>query len=366
MKNKKLLDEVIKKSVDFTTDTQVFVGFDGFIDEIIHVVKERKTTTEYDRIETINDFSERIAESAGLSGNIEFMPIRIKLGGNGPILANALMKLGYGINIAGALGKTRVHSVFAELAEKALKVISFADPGHTDALEFLDGKIMLGKVQHLEEINWVNLLKKIDLKHLTRIIEDSRLFALTNWTMLPGMNSILKGILKILPQIKHKPLLFLDLADPHIRMEPDLIEVLNLISQLEKCAPVILGLNQRESGLIAEVLNIEEDLLTIRSVRIREKLGLSFLLIHPVDGAVVATREESFWLSGPYTPRPLLTTGAGDNFNAGFCHGILAGLSPRESLVCGVSTAGFYVRNGYPPGINELVDFMRNWSQNRI
>ena len=47
-----------------------------------------------------------------------------------------------------------------EFARRA-KVISIAEPGHTDALEFDDGKLMLGKYQVLEEITWENLLSRV-------------------------------------------------------------------------------------------------------------------------------------------------------------------------------------------------------------
>ena len=41
------------------------------------------------------------------------------------------------------------------------KVISIAEPGHTDALEFDDGKLMLGKYQSLGDVSWDNLVARV-------------------------------------------------------------------------------------------------------------------------------------------------------------------------------------------------------------
>ena len=58
----------------------------------------------------------------------------MKLGGNGPIMANALASAGLSVNYIGAVGFPTLHPVFEEMARRA-KVIRIADPGHTDALE---------------------------------------------------------------------------------------------------------------------------------------------------------------------------------------------------------------------------------------
>ena len=76
--------QVVKRAAEKLKANQsakrVVVGFDGFIDEIIHVVKERQDDDNYSRIETITEFSEKIAAASGLSANIEFVPQQVKLG----------------------------------------------------------------------------------------------------------------------------------------------------------------------------------------------------------------------------------------------------------------------------------------------
>ena len=75
-------------------------------------------------------------------------------------MANALAAAGLAVTYIGCLGYPALHPVFADLAKRA-KVISIAEPGHTDALEFEDGKLMLGKHQSLGDVNWDNLQSRV-------------------------------------------------------------------------------------------------------------------------------------------------------------------------------------------------------------
>ena len=52
--------------------------------------------------------------------------------------------------------------------------------------------------------------------------------------------------------------------------------------------------------------------------------------------------------------KALITTGAGDHFNSGFCLGKLLGFDNATSVLCGVSTSGHYVRSAQSPSIEDL------------
>ena len=120
-------------------------------------------------------------------------------------------------------------------------------------------------------------------------------------------------------------------------------------------------MNLSESATIALTLGIKEDDILTRAMRIREHMGISAIVIHPVNGAAIAHQQESLWMEGPYTPKPKLTTGAGDNFNAGFCNAWLAGGSPGERLAAGVCSSGFYVRAARSANRKDLIQFMKKW-----
>src|SRR4051812_43106303 len=95
------------------------VGFDGFVDTIVSPVGLRRGQGEnFTPITTITEFGQRILGAAGKSTNIEFYPLMDKLGGNGPIMANALLAAGTRVTYVGALGQPQVHPVFAEMATR--------------------------------------------------------------------------------------------------------------------------------------------------------------------------------------------------------------------------------------------------------
>ena len=66
------------------------VGLDGFVDEIIAVVDKRLNKEVYEKVKTIDDLARKINAAAGQSSNYELVVKQTKLGGNGPIMANAL------------------------------------------------------------------------------------------------------------------------------------------------------------------------------------------------------------------------------------------------------------------------------------
>lgn len=359
MKKKELLLSVANKITTPLPSKACLVGFDGFIDEIIEVVDERVSSKTYTRIDSIKNFSERVAQASNLSANIELVPKQIKLGGNGPIMANALLTLGATINYVGALGKKHIHPVFSDFALKCNRVVSLTEPAFTHALEFSDGKLMLGKMQHLDEVNWNAIKEVLSEKEIEDIITSAKLIAFDNWTMLPQMNTIMFGIHDVLKKTKHNPYIFIDLADPAKRISADIREVLELIQKLSTVGKVIFSMNKNESLLIANVLNIKELDILRRTKKIQEILDVENIVVHPIEGACVASENQTVWVDGPYTPNPKITTGAGDNFNAGFCTGIINGLSLEKCLITGVYTSGYYVRNCHSPNINELSEFLK-------
>ena len=86
-------------------------------------------------------------------------------------------------------------------------------------------------------------------------------------------------------------------------------------------------------------------------------------MVHPVTCALAVSKAGVSLVGGPYIAKPVITTGAGDHFNAGFCLGKLLGFDNEGSVLLGVTTSGYYVRYGQSPGIAELVNMLRNWPE---
>src|SRR5437667_3306835 len=154
-KNREGCAAQLSAAITRASQMTAFVGLDGFVDEILHVVDKRESADKYVRLPTIAKLAERLAAAAGRSTNVECVSQLTKLGGNGPIMADALASFGVKVTYLGILGYPNLHPVFSEFARRA-EVYSMAEPGYTDAMEFEDGKIMLGKHQSLKQITWKN------------------------------------------------------------------------------------------------------------------------------------------------------------------------------------------------------------------
>ena len=347
----------------------VLVGFDGFVDTIVTPVGLRRSAgDDFTPIATLTEFGERIVAAAGKSTNIELYPRIDKLGGNGPIMANALLAAGARVTYVGAVGTPVVHPVFADMATRA-RTISICAAAQTTAVECNDGKIMLGQMRCLDEISYERICSVMGAAAFHAEVGAASMVALVNWTMIPNMTSIFAAMTDhVLPKLPAAPerIFFFDLADPEKRSAEDLRAALTAITKFESFGHVTLGLNLKEAQQVAAALGCEpvgEDEAGLRAAAaaIRASLAVHTVVIHPRESAACATVKDTWWVPGPYTSRPLITTGAGDHFNAGFTTGQLLGLEPEACLAVGVCTSGHYVRTGESPTLAAVETFLANW-----
>ena len=351
---------------------RTLIGFDGFVDEIVHVVDMRQDHECYTRIEDMAVYAERVKNGCGLSTNMEIVTVARKLGGNGPIFANALKCQNMHITYIGSVGENALESVFDELAEGS-DMIGLTDPSHTDAYEFHDGKIIISKLTPFMSVTWQRILEKVSFDKFLQLFDEAELIGMENWTMLPHMSDIWRHVqAEVTPALTTKPqdkTMFFDLADPEKRRPEDIRDAIGLIGTFtEQGYKTVLGLNRKEACEIAELYGAViddyksyplEELLTY----LHEYVRVDYLVVHPVECACVLHNGAYEEVGGPYCEKPVLTTGAGDNFNAGFVLGIMNRFSPRECLLCGVYVSGFYVRQGRSATSEELADFLRDFKE---
>jgi hypothetical protein len=341
---------------------KALVGFDGFVDHIIDPVDTRVSVSEYTPIQTIRELGERIIQASGKSTNIELVPILDKLGGNGPIMASAMSNLGCDTTHIGYTGSP-THTAFKEL-EKGTQLISLGEPGHTDALEFADGKLMLGKIASVANLTWDTICEKVGEDRFKELLLSSNLVGCTSWTMLPGIKDILDKMISFYPD-KSNTIVFFDLADPQKRLQSEVEELLRQIQDLNRKTPCILGLNLKEAEQVASILGYSfhtpEDSVKLANIaqRLQDILQIHGIVLHTSKWSAAASSQGSVGVTGPHTNTPKITTGAGDHFNGGFCCGLLAELSFEESLYIGMATAGWYVRHdGNSPYVHNIVSML--------
>jgi hypothetical protein len=351
-------------------DLTAFVGLDGFVDEIIQVVDKRNTAETFQRLPTIAALAERLAAAAGKSTNVELVNQVTKLGGNGPIMANALASFGMRVTYLGTLGYPTLHPVFQPFSQRA-EVYSIAEPGHTDALEFQDGKVMLGKHYPLKDMTWKNIQERFGHDKFVRKFQSADLVGFVNWTMLPYMSELWACLLsELCPSLNgSRRKLFFDLADPEKRTRGDIQRALDLIVEFQKYFDVILGLNEKEAFEVGDVLGLHPTDhspmgISELTASINRRVPVETLVVHPVSYALAASGGAVSLVDGPFVAAPMITTGAGDHFNSGFCLGKLLGLDNELCVLTGVTTSGHYVRTAQSPSINDLIAMLRNWPRN--
>ena len=373
MDTKKILDELTSK-LSTANQKEAIVGLDGFVDKIIRPVANRfGQGTDFEPIPTIEAFGKRILNAAGQSANIELYEDYEKLGGNGPIMANAIAAGAIKVRYIGALGRP-VYPVFEEFAAQT-NAVSIADPGITQAVEFEDGKIMFGKMSDLDTITLQRIIDEMGEGAFLDAVNRADLLALVNWTMIPNMTNIFEDLLtRILPNVGPKEsgrYFYFDLTDPAKRSQTDLKEAVSVISRFTAHGYATLGLNLSEACQVSEVLGLEKvtnDSAGLRAAasRIRNALRLSCVVIHPREGAAAATHDGDWWVDGPFCKNPKISTGAGDHFNAGFASAQLIGLSPEACLLVAVATSGQYVRTGKSPSLRDSAHFIESWTSGNL
>lgn len=349
-------------------------GFDGAVDSIIRVVDTRHSRDDYAPMRSMAQFAERIQTHVGRNINIEFVAEQVKIGGNGPLFANPFTKWGAKTWYIGALlldsdslESRETHPVFDDFIARCEKVFPVAAPALSDACEFSDGKVIIGKTAAQDEVSWQRVVDAVGgVEKLIGMFDDASLFAPMNWSMLTGMTEIWRRIASdVLPKVPQnkRPAIFIDLADPTKRSEADLREGLEGLRALNTHAPLTLGCNFNESSRIARVLGAplpENDAdLAPRAAALRDIMGVHAVCVHTRHRAAAADEHDSAQFDAAFTKDPAISTGAGDNFNAGYALGAALGLDLSQRLALGAANSGFYVRNRTPTTLDQLVKFLR-------
>lgn len=346
---------------------QAFVGLDGFVDRIVKAVDKRSGPGDAFRpIPTLTELSKRIGTAAGRGTNIELFLEREKVGGNGPIFAQALLASQVQVKAVGAFGKNEVHPVFEEFVKKT-KAVSLCDPGITHALEFEDGKLMLGMMSQFEEITYDHLVHTMGEGALLDAMSRANLIALVNWTMIPHFSQILSAwVDKLLPNLgpTENRVFFFDPADPEKRPESEYLAYLEQVKRFHAYGRVVLSVNGKEAEAAAECLGVPGKVDSFEHCKkvasdIRQKLEIECVTIHGMQWASCATRDEVIGLEVPHRSKPVISTGAGDHFDAGFSVGELLLLPPSECLKLGVLYSGYYVRTGKSPSLGNIEAFLK-------
>jgi len=359
-----LADHLISKRND-AIQNKACLGFDGFIDSITKLVKQRNHAgypPEY--FTQKQDWANYILSKKTGSFSIELEQQSIKTGGNAPNMASALAKLGIAADCVGAFGYPAIDPLFNTMPQLC-SLYSFAAPGVCQAIEFEDGKIMLATTSDLNKSDWATIIKRISIDVLIKIFTEARLIGMLNWGELINSTDYWKGLLHdVLPfcTTGKEKLFIVDLSDCSSRSKDEMLSALELLQAFSAYGKIILSLNHNECiavyNILFEPMPNNSDIKSLGE-KIFTRLQPGILLLHNRTKAIAFSKHEAAEKNSPLIEAPKLLTGAGDNFNAGFCFGQLMDCGLEDSLLLAHLGAAYYIKNGESINRNTLIEELK-------
>jgi len=339
-------------------------GFDGFIDTFIRM----------EAPDTMADFGPKVAAAAGIAASYTVRHEGDKFGGNGPLFASGLHGLWGGnidVTYIGAMGRNEVLPIYREaIGGKTKRLVTLAEPAHSDCLEFRDGKVMLCDLRSCAEITLDRLLDRAGTDALDAELRDARFIAAVNWGKLVNVGAIWSYLASRLGQLGRpakEVVLFMDLAEFEHRPAADVAGLLESLGSMTRQCRTVLSFNLKEGWQMAAHLGGDfhgekQPEAVLELVRfLRAHIAVDRIIVHPNDGAAAADETDAVYVPAPFCREPLISTGAGDNFGAGCLSGMLLGLDLAGMLLAGNSSSGFFVRAGRTGSFTELAALAEAW-----
>lgn len=339
------------------------IGFDGFVDRIAHISTTQAGVAQAPLFPKVGDFGRYLIDSPGQSSSFALRATSRAVGGNMPIMGHALGQLGTRVACVGMVGYPEVAPVFNQMSDNC-ELLGFADPVHTTALEFEDGKLLFAETEVLDALDWETVRNRIGLDNLRNAFADRGLIGLVNWSEIRNSGEIWRGLFADVVRPASgspRPRIVVDLADCSRKSTLETIDLLELLRELSAVGPLTLILNEGEARLVHERIGGTSDAsLQGIGAGIFSRVGLAQIVVRNAWEANGWDADGAISVPTFYTAAPRVQTGAGDNFNAGFSLGQLFDLSLRSSLALGVAVAGYYVREGRSPEPAELSAFLQS------
>ncbi len=367
----KLVQQAAKITFPSKVTDPVVLGFDGYIDNIISVVRVRHSDTNFELMEKISEWASRISQSAGSSASMEVISKRISIGGFTCNMGKALSTLcgrKQNIHLIGTFGYPDIKPIFQEHLINLFNCVPFSvsNPGLTDAYEFKDGKIMMVNFETINRLDWAQITTNLSENFLIDEYNTSQLWGIGYWASSPHMSQIFsklqEEILPNLSQSNRKKYLLIDPSDLQKRPESQIQELIKLLQKFEEFVQVVLSLNDHELKDLGSALNLLNgmDPQTLTK-KIQQNLNISIVVSHSPKLATLATDQTETAILNAYSSEPHFTTSAGDHFNAGIGYGLLLDF-PKEILpLIGNGVTSFFVREGRSPNVSELRTFLSNY-----
>lgn len=329
-----------------------FMGFDGFLDIVSHLSHGSK-----DVFQEMSTFGQFLIDRNEKSCALELQGRISKLGGNMPICANALAAFGIPVTCVGSLGDEKVEEAFLEM-NPLCTLHPVAAPGRCLALEFEDNKLMLADMSGPAGMTWEGILNTLGHEKFIRMLEKASLIGMFNWGEIPNIKEVWAGVAEdILPKLsgKQRSTLF-DLSDCSGCDSESILEILKVIASYKKYTKVVLSCNDNELIAMAKALGENGQDIVKMGEAVYQSGVVDVLVHHSLEYARVFDEDGISTVDNIHVENPVIVTGGGDHFNAGYALGMIAGLSGSDCALLGVTVSRLYVANGTSPDISVLLE----------
>ena len=341
-----------------------FLGFDACIDNIAGVVSGKTENGEFRYFETSRQFAGYINSRGSKSCGIELSTRISKLGGNMAITANALGTLGIKTDCAGTFGLPDVLPFFRAMSSNC-SLYTVGETITATALEFEHNKVILFDPGPYNNLTWESLKSVLGLERLKDLLRGKDLVAFLNWSEIIMSTSIWEGFMnEVFPSFTDPEpgkIFFTDLSDCSRRTKKEISDIMLLLRSFRKYFRTAISLNQNEADLVASALGVNhssQDEYFVSSLY--EACGADVLVIHRNNDATGSDGRAVVSIDTFHISKPVILTGGGDNFNAGFCLALLEGMDLAGALLTGNAVAACYVGHGSSPDRKTLIDFLRS------
>ena len=346
------------------------MGFDGFIDRIVCVRRQRSEENSDCRgdspyFDTLGAFAAYLAQKDGLSCSMELTTTMEKMGGNMPLTGHALGSLGVLTHCIGALGAyPEILPVFREMSSNCI-LYPIASPGWCVALEFNNGKVMMYDNQQMNTMDFCAVIDTLSLSFVTDVFEKSDLIGLFNWSEVKHSQDIWQGLIaQVLPALSNKKerRILIDLSDCSGKSAGMIQILLHSIRAMNGMIPTVVSVNENEAQLLSGLLGtLSLEGFPSEAVRaLKKAVGCSVLILHLTDRSIAVDQQERISrVYHRYIAQPKLQIGGGDNYNAGVCAGLLCGLDIPDCMTVGGAVGSYFVEHGVSPNLNQLVAYLK-------
>jgi hypothetical protein len=169
---------------------QATLGLEGFIDMIWSGVRIRYSETEYELMESMTEWAQKINNAVGSGADVERILKKSAPGGFSGNVGKALSTLcgrAGNVHLIGLYGMPNIKQILRDtlIDEYHCVLNSMGNPGETDAYEFADGKIMMVAMGDVNRFNWDQIVNTVGVDLLRNEFDAGKVWGIGYWSALP-------------------------------------------------------------------------------------------------------------------------------------------------------------------------------------